>query len=145
MKVLVATKETQGQRASDFSFVPEGELLSFVIECDLEADGSCGCMRSMAGIECHGCTTTLKVAEVAMTVAQFQEKLRACLLPVGFSEDHICLQADVIREAAACFPTGAILEKRRSIEAANFGLRIRRRSTITHPGRSRICRRLAED
>ena len=49
MKVLVATRNTQGQRGNDFCFVPEGEIVAFpAAECTGEKiDGSCGCRRSV--------------------------------------------------------------------------------------------------
>ena len=51
MKVLVGTKETQGQRSNDFSWAEDGELVMFGSECDREdVDGTCGCRRAMSGL-----------------------------------------------------------------------------------------------
>lgn len=65
MKVLVATKQTQGLRASDFCCALEGEMVMFPpLECDCGSiDASCGCRRSMAGLVSHRATTTVVVAE----------------------------------------------------------------------------------
>ena len=57
MKVLVSTHETQGERASDFCWVPDGELVGFAFECDTDRDdidGGCGCRRAMSGLAAMG-------------------------------------------------------------------------------------------
>lgn len=51
MKIITATSQTQGQRASDFSFCIEGELVTYAtVICDRDReegpDGGCGCGRS---------------------------------------------------------------------------------------------------
>ena len=54
MKMLVATKETQGKRRNDFCWATEGELVRFAFQCDGEAvDGRCGCRRSFCGLDSH--------------------------------------------------------------------------------------------
>lgn len=66
MKYLVATKETQGEREGDFSFVPEGEQVHRAFVCDRSRrnpDDECGCGRAWGGVDsCMG-TTTARVAE----------------------------------------------------------------------------------
>ena len=77
MKILVATKETQGFRDSDFSWAREGELVRFDSECDRDKnriDGGCGCRRSMVGLETGRATTTFKVVEMDITT----EKKHQC-------------------------------------------------------------------
>ena len=78
MKILVATKATQGKRTSDFSFAIEGELVMIpTMECDGEAvDGHCGCRRAMAGLESHSATTTVKVVERDLTPRQLELTIR---------------------------------------------------------------------
>jgi len=52
VRVLVASKETQGQRANDYCCVPHGELVMFGSGCDRDQgdpDGPCGCLRGMIG------------------------------------------------------------------------------------------------
>jgi len=73
MKLLVATKKTQGHRENDFCFAEEGELLMFGFECDGEkVDGSCGCRRAMSGFKTHQGTTTMRVKDVDLTKQQFR-------------------------------------------------------------------------
>lgn len=63
MKVLVATKQTQGRRPDDFSYTLAGELVRWppvVCDCD-----DCGCARAMEGLASHRGTTTFTVAERA--------------------------------------------------------------------------------
>ncbi|OGV70911.1 MAG: hypothetical protein A2283_22065 [Lentisphaerae bacterium RIFOXYA12_FULL_48_11] len=62
MKVLVATRRTQGRRDNDFNFCEEGELLIYGSECDAEAvDGHCGCRRALVGMTSGKATTTFLV------------------------------------------------------------------------------------
>ncbi len=61
MKVLVATKQTQGQRPDDFSYTLVGELVRIpAVICDCP---DCGCERAMEGLASHKATTTFTVAE----------------------------------------------------------------------------------
>lgn len=61
MKVIVASRATQGTRTDDFSWTLEGELVHLPpIEC---ASGpSCGCERSFVGVASQRPTTTAEVA-----------------------------------------------------------------------------------
>lgn len=79
MKVIVATGETQGQRKSDFSFVPEGEIVLPAEPHDDEPiDGTCGCQRSFDGIVSGKATTTAKVIDLPLTREDYiAEILRA--------------------------------------------------------------------
>jgi len=73
MKLLVATKKTQGHRENDFCFCDEEELVMFGWECDGEAiDEPCGCRRAMAGFKTKKKTTTMKVKEIDLTREQFR-------------------------------------------------------------------------
>lgn len=65
MKVLTATRRTQGWRDNDFSWTVEGELVFFApFECGRgSVDDDCGCRRSMAGLVSHRATTTVRVVE----------------------------------------------------------------------------------
>jgi hypothetical protein len=120
MKVLVATKETQGRRRNDFCWAKEGELLKFAFECDGESiDGKCGCRRSMTGVESHKGTTTMKVAELGITMKGYVELIKDAYLKGGwFEDDPKTLQetaetdAKIIAEQAEFFGLGAIIEKR---------------------------------
>jgi hypothetical protein len=52
MLMLVATKQTQGQRRNDFSWTREGELVNITGACDSDhdPDGHCGCKRAFTGL-----------------------------------------------------------------------------------------------
>ena len=88
MKILVATKATQGKRTNDFSFATEGELVMIpVMECDGEAvDGHCGCRRAMAGMESHSATTTVKVVERDLTPRQLELLIRKSWQQAGWAK-----------------------------------------------------------
>jgi hypothetical protein len=73
LKVFVATSRTQGDSPSDFSFVPDDELVGrYSMVCNSERpDGSgCGCGQAFAGFLTHAGTTTAMVMERDMTDAE---------------------------------------------------------------------------
>lgn len=119
MKVLVATKETQGKRDSDFSFVPEEELVTFeAFQCSGEKiEGKCGCKRSMVGIECHKSTTTMKIVERDITPAQLKEMIVRSMQKSGWGSGKDVVKfaqenVDNLIGIAEHFPLNSILEKR---------------------------------
>ena len=119
MKLLVSTTETQGRRRNDFCFVPEGEILTFTFECDSDRgnpDGSCGCSRSMSGIECKKGTTTFKVAEVEITLDELRGKLRVSYPLHGVRDAQLNRDIRDLRGIASPYPVGAILEKRENFQ-----------------------------
>lgn len=61
MKVLVATRETQGSVAGDYSHTVDGELV--YIQASDCANPRCGCDRGFAGMASHRATTTARVVE----------------------------------------------------------------------------------
>ena len=131
MQLLVATAESQGQRSNDFSFPPEGELVIFALECDGEGvDGSCGCVRSMVGIDAKTATTTMKVAEVAISFEQLKTRIAehyAAWKLKNAAWSYRMEALDLIH-VGSHFPLGAIVEKRapRQDEAPEEAFRIRR-------------------
>jgi len=126
MKVLVSTKETQGDWGRrDFCCVPEGELVTFAMECDSDDrwDGRCGCRRSMVGMECLRATTSFKIEDQPdMTPGEFLSEVRKSFKKAGWAKYHTPEEATaIIREDAqrltrlAClYPTGTVLGKRGS-------------------------------
>ncbi len=115
--MFVATKETQGERKSDFCFVACGELLRFATECDGERiDGPCGCRRSLVGIQCHKATTTFVVQEAPISEQEFAEKLSSSYAEAGFgnflTSDDAREEAMQLMQLASSFPTGCVVEKR---------------------------------
>ena len=65
MKIPVSTKQTQGSRENDFSFVPDGEVLYPSWTCtNGVADDKCGCSRALSGVHTHKGTTPARVIEL---------------------------------------------------------------------------------
>lgn len=119
MRVLVATRLTQGTRKNDFFWALEGELVGFAFECDREeVDGACGCKRALGGFESHKATTTVRVIERPdLTIAKLAEAKAASLIAGGWGEipdvDKLALaEAHEIARIAKFYPVGAVLERR---------------------------------
>jgi hypothetical protein len=132
MKLLVATTETQGQRNSDFCYVPEGELLIFAFECANDrgnVDGGCGCVRSMDGIDSKTGTTTFRVAEAPITAAELKAKLAAHYPSIKLSDEMLVGEVLSLVELARPYEVGVILEKRapnQNDDDPQSALRVRR-------------------
>ena len=112
MKIIVATKETQGQRKDDFHFADEGEIVT-VSDCD-NLHGTCGCERSMVGVRSTGGTTTMMIVQADMTREQYIEQLRTAngdYAGVDLSDAVFAVQADALLELAAEFTAGAVIER----------------------------------
>ncbi len=63
MKVLVATRQTQGSQLGDYSWTVEGELVTPVtVECC--SAHLCGCGRGFSGLGSDRATTTAMVADL---------------------------------------------------------------------------------
>lgn len=115
MKILVATRETQGLVPGDFSWTVEGELVRWpLIEC---ASGrSCGCERSFPGLASHRATTTVKVVELeALNRAGLVRALLDDLVANGITviddeaRRYVEDEADDLARVASFFPTGTVL------------------------------------
>ena len=124
MKLLVATRQSQGTRGNDFSFTNEGEIVIFGSECDREAvDGKCGCKRSLVGIDSSKATTTLKVVEIDITLFDLTEKIYISLSNNGWvmsgKEKEMRAYSNMIacklQSIADNFPVNAIIERRGEI------------------------------
>lgn len=122
MKVLVSTRRTQGQRASDFTFAPVGELVFLrLFDCDkdrYDLDGGCGCRRSFTGFDTLKGTTTARVVQVAFSLDRLIELATAPIQRSGLFpgiEEHVAgIYVDEMRSVANCHQTGAVLERRGS-------------------------------
>jgi hypothetical protein len=62
MKVLVATKESQGELPGDYSWTVEGELVTAVV-CECSSPKKCGCGRGFPGLASARATTTAMVVD----------------------------------------------------------------------------------
>lgn len=122
IKVFVATKETQGQRANDFCFVPEGEVVTFPssVCTNQKADDSCGCARSLTGTKTHKATTTAKVALLQGGKPQLLLTLREFLHSAGWAEymtpeeQRVSIEEDAreLIRVASMFAVGDVVEYR---------------------------------
>ena len=117
MKIIVATKKTQGQRANDFCFVEEGEILKFGFQCDngYDDDG-CGCHRSMIGTTKSSATTTMEIVDRKdLTIPKLTKILQDSFARDGWGElqrRDAVKQASLLLQLAEKFPVGTILERR---------------------------------
>lgn len=125
MKIFVATKRTQGQRKSDFSFTEEGEAVIYPHTCDRDKksrnpDSGCGCARSMVGMITHKATTTVEVMEWGISKNQFIRDYLGTLQDAGHhvavrSKEqrfyHKILAHDLMNNAAQ-FEVGDVVEYR---------------------------------
>jgi hypothetical protein len=115
LPVLVATRQTQGQRKNDFSWAVDNEPVRFGLECDGEAvDGRCGCRRSFSGMQSNKNTTTARVASLPITRNDFLRMLGESMKVAGWSFDEKDIQeiADELLMIASRFNEGDIVEKR---------------------------------
>lgn len=119
LKVLVATRLTQGQRPNDFSFTQDGELVYLGVICDSDRkdpDSHCGCSRSFSGVTTRMGTTTAVVAEVAMTRQQYLDTLRTCYEATGMlaliGKQEVTYRANRLLTEAEARPVGTVVEYR---------------------------------
>ena len=118
--IFVATRQTQGQRDNDFCFVPEGEIVTFpVFTCTgEEADGACGCRRSLCGVYSSTGTTTMEVALLEGGRPALEQAIRSSLRRGGWPQVGIEKTIAKIITAASQFPIGTIVEWRDDIFTA---------------------------
>jgi hypothetical protein len=122
MKVLIATKRGQGKRANDFSFAEPGELVTISMECDREkVDGECGCRRSLPGVTSHVATTTFEVAELGLTMSQYERIHADSAVAGGWFQNRqsdkdlrefAALVAKDLARVASKFAVGTVVERR---------------------------------
>jgi hypothetical protein len=121
MKVLIATQLTQGERRSDFCFTIDGEIVIRALdECKEETvDGSCGCRRSLVGLDTSRTTTTFQCVDIAdLTFDKLLDRIAAHLVENGWFETEAAafaqarFQASQISKIAEKYAEGTILERR---------------------------------
>jgi hypothetical protein len=115
MRILVATRETQGWRSDDYNFCIEGELVWIQQPCgrDLrDPDGPCGCGRGFAGAASHRATSTAMVVASDMTRQELVLAFKTSLADGGWPAEWA---EDVTKEnlaIAARWPAGTVVERR---------------------------------
>lgn len=120
MKVLVATRETQGHRSNDFSFCDEGEFVIITGPCDRDAgnpDGFCGCARDFSGVDTRKGTTTAKVVDLDISEDYYYDAIWDAFAARGWlidEEDEADADAMAawLLYLAESFPTGTVVERR---------------------------------
>lgn len=121
-RVFFATRDTQGDRTSDFCHAQEGELVVEPLACDRDKDldGPCGCRRSMDGVVSRCGTTTVRVGRFDGTLGDLHRAYEEYFDKGGWTkllgaEEVAKLVRKGVRadlNCAADFPVGTILEKR---------------------------------
>lgn len=86
MKLLVATRLTQGQRKNDFAFTRDGEIIYQGTRCTHgSTDDACGCHRSLTGAESLKSTTTMEVlSDPSFTTEKWTQRVAESLRLAGW-------------------------------------------------------------
>lgn len=119
MKVLVATRLTQGHADDDYCWTVEGELVlgGALLECDCV---HCGCTRGFPGLASTRATTTAAILEwPCMTRAKLVAAIRDSLDRQGvlavMSEDEIEVglndEIELLDTITSAFQVGAIVHR----------------------------------
>lgn len=122
MRVLIATRRTNGDVANDVDYCVAGELLMIGEYCDCcRIDpGSCGCGIAFSGLNSHRMTTTAIVAEVPLSEAEVREAIRSSLRDGGWfdagepelAEQMVAEAWQRIEHVATHFEVGTVLGRR---------------------------------
>jgi hypothetical protein len=116
VRVLVATRETQGERDDDYCWTVDGELVRLPLaDC---ANPACGCVRGFAGLSSHRATTTALIEEWStLDPDRYAELIRADLLD-GFDDEgdpeveaSIEEELDFLDTLLMLFPPGTVLQR----------------------------------
>jgi hypothetical protein len=117
MKVLIATKRTQGAMPGDYSWALEGELVT-PISMACSSPDSCGCGRGFPGLASARATTTALVVErPEVDDNRLRDALRDSLDRQGWlqhldadqADDVVDDHVDSIERVCEHFEVGAVL------------------------------------
>ena len=115
MKVLVATRRSQGARELDFDDCVEGELVWITTPCGrgLVPDRSyCSCSITFVGVASFGMTTTAVVTDLdALTAERYEEALADAIEGVHGLDGRLADIAAELAGVAADVPIGTVLER----------------------------------
>jgi hypothetical protein len=117
MRVLVATARTQGDRANDYNFCIEGELVRINEVCARDRgdpDGGCGCGRGFGGLNSHRATTTARIADVPLSLEEYALAVESSLQQQGWNPCPDCVMAESVDLAALVlgWPADSVVERR---------------------------------
>lgn len=124
MRVMVATRESQGRRDDDFNWCLDGELVWVQEPCDRDRRGdpnSCGCGRAFAGMASHHATTTAIIRDLpgldrAGLVSAFRMSLVDQGWPAGWAEE----QVDDLIAWGSAWSEGTVLERHLDFVGVRF-------------------------
>lgn len=115
MKVLVATRRSQGARELDFDDCVEGELVWITPSCGRGSSPDrsyCSCSITFVGVASFGMTTTAVVTDLeAMTPERYEESLSDAVEGVRGLDGQVAETAADLARLAAALPTGTVLER----------------------------------
>jgi hypothetical protein len=118
MRVMVATRRTQGACDDDYAWAVDGELAFLpMVECDWggPADFRRGA-RYFLGLESGGETTTVEIADIDVPARDIVTFVAEQLAAVGWTAPASNHEAERLAGEmlgiAAVFPVGTVLEKR---------------------------------
>ena len=115
MKVLVATRESQGTRERDlWRSCIEGELVRPIEErCSMHAEPTCSCQTAFLGLVSGGLTTTAAIRDLpALTIPEYAKALRASLTRIEASFILVDRYAEELARTAAGLRGGeGVLER----------------------------------
>ena len=115
MKVLVATRRTQGARPGDFHWGIDGELVWISEPCATDRrrlGRGCGCGRSFAGLASHRAVTTAEVRDLPqMTIADYERTLAEGLADAGWPPSWAPEMARDQARLADGWDEGAVIER----------------------------------
>jgi len=136
VKLLTATRLSQGYRNNDFDFCVEGELVHIDPPCakdQRDPDGPCGCGRAFGGLNSHNATTTAIVRDVdGFTPADYVEALRSSLDQQGWDSSQAVHEAAALFCLAQYWPVGTVLERRLDqVDARRFSRQPRQRPAVS--------------
>ncbi len=86
--------------------------LGFECDRDKDADGYCGCRRSLDGVTTSAATTTFKVSNFEGSEEQWRKLIEESYYRGGWK---IAVDNAELLRIAAKYPVGAVLEKRGNI------------------------------
>jgi hypothetical protein len=115
MKLLVATRRTQGARDNDFFWGVPGELVMLGEVCRKDKDdpdGRCGCGRSFSGLGSDRAVTTAEIADLDVDDDDLVSAVAAALDRQGWGVEHAEAVAGEIRTIAESFPIGTVVGRR---------------------------------
>lgn len=114
MRVLVATRQTQGDRDGDFSETIEGELVFDAGPCEQsvrEETWDCICSIGFLGLASGEFTTTAVVANLTVAPQAFERLFRESLGAEGICAECAADMARSARMLALRWPVGTVIER----------------------------------